>query len=421
MLYTLMHKNHPVADLDIDEATSAIAAVQRVMNANHFPVGTCDGQHQVNRSRLNGWWQSRAIPASRSGIQSFLEKLNLNDSRMLLTKSFGLSLSDHYWIKPLASDVSWDDVNFFNHPFSEDIGNLLFGEALLPSGVSFHSPDNTSDGVLKKRWKIINGKRCLIKGGSNPFHQQPLNEVIASQIADALQIPHVTYRLMWENGQPYSVCGNFVTTHTEFVSAWHFLANWPREKHSVYAHLLSCCKAAGISPFLYLDQMIVFDYLIANEDRHLGNFGFLRDPDSLEWLGPVPLFDSGSSLGYNKLERQILSGQNLECKPFSTDHLSQLQYVSSFDWLDMDTVRSIPSLISNAFWEYGADEYMSHSRVAAIVSSAQKRIAALEEYVHQHQKKPLVSKLSEAQKQASERNRATESCPGPRTVHEASR
>lgn len=380
MLYTLMHKAHPVADVEIDEATSAISALHKVIDASHLPVGTCEGK-QVSRTRLNGWWQNRSIPASRSGIRSLLESLNLSDTRLLLTRSFGLSLSDRYWIKPCDSALSWSNINFFTHSFSEDIGNLLFGEAILPSGVSFHSPDNTSDGVLKKRWKIINGKRCLIKGGSDPFQQQPINEVIASQIAQLLEVPHVTYRLMWENGQPFSVCDNFVTTDTEFVSAWYFLANWPREKRSVYAHLLSCCQSAGFSSSLFLDKMIVFDYLIANEDRHLGNFGFLRNPDTLEWIGPAPLFDSGSSLGYNKLERQIMSGQSLECKPFAPDHLSQLSYASSFDWLDWSAVQQIPSLISKVFWESGADEYVSRARVNAIVSSAQKRISALEEYV----------------------------------------
>lgn len=47
--------------------------------------------------------------------------------------------------------------------------------------ISFDSPDLTTDGCLKKRWKIINGKRCLIKGGSNPYRQQTFNEVIATK------------------------------------------------------------------------------------------------------------------------------------------------------------------------------------------------------------------------------------------------
>ena len=39
--------------------------------------------------------------------------------------------------------------------------------------MDFSSPDNTTDGNLKKRWKTMDGKRCLVKGGSDPFRQQP--------------------------------------------------------------------------------------------------------------------------------------------------------------------------------------------------------------------------------------------------------
>ena len=44
------------------------------------------------------------------------------------------------------------------------------------------SPDNTSDGCLRKKWKIINRKRCLIKAGNGQGQQEPFNEVLASKI-----------------------------------------------------------------------------------------------------------------------------------------------------------------------------------------------------------------------------------------------
>lgn len=54
--------------------------------------------------------------------------------------------------------------------------------------IDFNSPDITTDGNLWKRWKIISGKRCLIKGGSAPFYQQPYNEKIAVEIMKSLDI-----------------------------------------------------------------------------------------------------------------------------------------------------------------------------------------------------------------------------------------
>ena len=93
--------------------------------------------------------------------------------------------------------LTWEKVNFFDNDFSDDIGDVLLGTSRKTSDFDFLSPDNTSDGHLKKRWKIINGKRCLLKSGSEPFRQQPFNEVIASKIMERLGINHVPYDIFW--------------------------------------------------------------------------------------------------------------------------------------------------------------------------------------------------------------------------------
>lgn len=42
--------------------------------------------------------------------------------------------------------------------------------------------------------------------------------------------------------------------------------------------------------------MLVFDAVIRNTDRHLGNFGFLVDSHTNKLLQPAPIFDNGLSL-----------------------------------------------------------------------------------------------------------------------------
>lgn len=86
-----------------------------------------------------------------------------------------------------------------------------------------NSPDNTSDGCLKKRWKIINKKRCLLKAGSLPYEQQPFNEAIASLIMDKLNVDHVNYSVIIDDEKPYSVCEDFISRDTELVTAWKIL------------------------------------------------------------------------------------------------------------------------------------------------------------------------------------------------------
>lgn len=379
MEYSLMHKNVLVADLDLDNETGHILKIIKIFNVQHFPVGIVDKNGIADRVALNDWWVDRSIPASRSGVKKALEVLNISNPKILLTKCFGLSLSDQYWIKPQNQDISWENVNFFDNEFSEDIGDVLWGKQLNKDDINYHSPDNTSDGCLKKRWKIVNGKRCLLKSGSTPFMQQPFNEVIASIIMDRLNIPHVSYSVIFdENGQPYSMCEDFITGNTELVSAWRVIqANKKRSDISVYQHYINCCELYGVKNIVHaIDQMIVVDYIIANEDRHQNNFGLVRDANTLDWLYPAPIYDSGSSLGYDKLTNQILSGKTIECKPFKKTHEEQLNLVTSFDWIDFGALKGIDKDIKEVFANAG--EYIDENRVNAIISSIESRIEYLQ-------------------------------------------
>ena len=241
-----MHKNMPVLSLELDDETDSIIKINHVFTTDHIPIGVGVIKNVPNRGDLNDWWHGRCIPASRQNITEALRVLRIPSTNKLIKRCFGLSLSDHYWINPIKNPLDWNKINFFDHPFSEDVGNVLFGTK--PDGKpNLISPNNTSDGWLKKKWQIIDGKRYLIKGGSDPYQQQPLNEVIASIIMRRLNIPHVNYTLIWEGDTPYSVCQNFITRDTELVSAY-YIHNTQRitDASDLYHHYIKCCEALGI-------------------------------------------------------------------------------------------------------------------------------------------------------------------------------
>ena len=385
MNYTLMHRNIPVTDLEIHEDTATILRVDNLMNPAHLPLGVAIGHGTADRAALNAWWSDRSIPASRSGIREALEEMKIPNTRLLLTRCMGLSLSDQYWIKPQGESILWEDVNFFDHPFSEDVGDILIGKTIRrdDKAFSFLSPDNTSDGCLKKRWKIIDGKRCLLKAGSPPFQQQPFNEVIASAVMRRLGIDHVPYTLIWDDNRPYSMCEDFISRDTELVSAWRVMQIQKKDNStSLHRHYLNCCEAMGCDITADVDRMIVLDYLIANEDRHQNNFGIVRDAHTLEWIGAAPIFDSGSSLGYDKLVFQIRSGADVGCKPFKKRHADQILLVSDYDWIEFDKLIGLDEEIYDVFSEAG--DYVDETRQIAIVKSVEQRIRMLEGIAMEH-------------------------------------
>jgi hypothetical protein len=242
------------------------------------------------------------------------------------------------------------------------------------------SPDNTSDGWLKKKWVIADGKRCLIKGGSPPYHQEPLNEAIAAAIAKRLGIPHVPYWIIWEDGQPYSVCEDFITKETDLVSAWRISQTKKHPGHlSNYQHFMMCCNELGIHGMEHsINQMLTIDYLTVNIDRHFNNFGAVRDARTLEWLGAAPVFDCGTSMWHAELASRVRPSIDVGSKPFRSKHSEQIKLVKNFDWLDFSALRGI----DEEFGEILASSvFIDDARRDTLCYALRKRVEMLAEHM----------------------------------------
>ncbi|MCR5289405.1 MAG: HipA domain-containing protein, partial [Treponema sp.] len=337
MLYTLCHKDIQVLSFEIEN--NIIIAIKEVFDKDHIPTGLCfEHNTEAALSLFNKWWTSRSIPASRQNLTQALELLGNITPQTLVTKSFGLSLSDHYWAKPSNSNLHWSDINFFQNDFSEDVGRALFGTLAVTdvSAISMLSPDNTSDGWLKKKWIIDNGKRILVKGGSGESQQEPFNELLATEICKRLGIHCTEYTIISEGWDYFSACNDFVSVDTEFIPASRIysLKDYSGGLWDKYKHFKDMCAIAGMTNYTLIEKqlcsMFVLDFIIANTDRHFANFGFIRNPDTLEWLGLSPVFDSGSSL-FNTLPTPFLEDKNktdsavITARPFGYKQSDQIK------------------------------------------------------------------------------------------------
>ena len=73
--YLLMHRDVPVAHLTLDGATGSIVTVGELLNTAHLPVGVPVCRGKIDRTALNLWWSSRAIPSSRARLRPLMEEL----------------------------------------------------------------------------------------------------------------------------------------------------------------------------------------------------------------------------------------------------------------------------------------------------------------------------------------------------------
>lgn len=91
-----------------------------------------------------------------------LESLGAASTGELLDRTYGLSLSDQYWVKREDDPVEWKDVNFFDNPFDESLGEILLTSYSSSRDISLNAPDVSTGGDLPKRWTIDKntGRSC---------------------------------------------------------------------------------------------------------------------------------------------------------------------------------------------------------------------------------------------------------------------
>ncbi len=373
MKYKLMNKNIEVLKFLYDKETHTITKIIRVIHPEHAPLGSIEYKTGITRKALNNWWKDRSIPASRSRFKEVMAEMDIHSSVELLERCFGLSLSDQYWVKEENSDIDWKDINFFENDFSEDMGKLLMGQIDYSDALDIFSPDNSSDGNLKKKWKIINGNRYLVKGGNSFNNQEPFNEVIATRLYELIlnKEDYVPYHLIQENDTFYSACPTMINTEEELVSAY-YIDRMIKQKgnDSLYHHFLESCKTLNIpNAKMQIDKMIVCDYIIANYDRHYRNFGAIRKIDTLEWKSIAPIFDSGSSLWAAQPTSAI--GSTYKCKPFKSSPEEQLDLVDDLAWLDITKLIGFELEVENIL---RMNPLLDNARIEAIIQQVRLRI-----------------------------------------------
>ena len=302
-----MNKDAQVMKLEFIEEKNLFNKVIQIKNIEYAPLSIYK-TYQDNKdvlTEVNKWFKGRNIPIWRDDLFYLLKKLDVKTADELLMKSYALSLSDQYWIKPCESKLKYKDVNFFDNDFEySDFLDVTFSNTNINRKISLMTPNNTTDGRLKKTWIIENGKRILIKGGYKDNPLAPLNELLARMICDALGIKHVSYELDVINDKIVSKCEDFIDEDTEFITAHSILKDELTGNYKeIYERYIEILESNGISDARdNLEDMIFLDYLIMNVDRHLNNLGIIRNVNTLKWISVAPIFDSGEAMDLEILD-----------------------------------------------------------------------------------------------------------------------
>lgn len=297
-MYRLMNKDRVVAEFDLTDTTSLLgASVIAVEHLNIVDHKLYNGI--VGGQPLESFLRTRKAPKHREHIEKLFHYLDMGSLINFLNVSYGLSLNDAVWVCPGTLNASWSCVNMYDNKFSDVIAHYAFsGVGLAGAQLQATSPEYTTDGALPKCWiREPDGTVLLLKGSSADTGYansgfEPHAEYYAAQVAKRMNLyPYVEYDLRVVNGKLCSTCPLFTSADRAYVSMAREL-------------LRRSLVEAGYERVLAENELIedykdivFFDCVICNPDRHLGNFGLLKSTAGYYTTGLSPIFDNGRGLG----------------------------------------------------------------------------------------------------------------------------
>jgi hypothetical protein len=242
------------------------------------------------------WLARRVIPKNRAFVEEILRSfgLSVGDAKGVIDVCKGLSLNDSYWIVPEGFEGCFSEFNLYENRFSEILSLVAYTGVTQSDAAFSTSPELTTNGMLPKAWRFIEGDGIyLYKGGTTGFAnsgKEPHSEYYASQVAAAMGLDAVRYGIENWKGILASKCRLFTDIDTAFVPIGRIV------KTGGIGVVVEYYTGLGGDFADAVRDMLIFDALIYNEDRHFGNFGLLRDNHTGEIKAPAPIFDNGVSL-----------------------------------------------------------------------------------------------------------------------------
>lgn len=350
-IYMLMHKDDICGSLTIDDETGSLKTYKDNGSGLSPFLGNADTR------RMKRWWEGRAVPASRKMMQDVLKQAGCANTKIYMAKNLAVSMTDTYWIKPPDIDIKYTDVTM------SKISDVSGNKVPYHNATSYDS-NAALGGQMEKYWDLETGIPILVKESYRYFRQQAINEAFATYLHDLQEtpIPYVSYLVGYtEDNGLYCRCDAFTNDSVELVSAYEVIEGSKLQNdRSLYDNYIQICAKLGIEEKQmqeFMDYQTLTDFIISNTDEHLGNFGILRDPDTMQYLGPAPIYDSGNSMFYKDSSKSYTRLELLQLPITSFYELEEkmLKNIRNRNLIKIDLLPTIEETI-DLYTKYGFPE-----------------------------------------------------------------
>jgi len=301
-IFKLMRKDSVVALFEAEYIDTDFKGFNflKIADSNKLPLAIQKGMS------LDSFLRHRFVPSNRENVKKIIATISGNDAAttdVIVEYTRALSLNDDFWVARENEAEGWRTHNLYENKFNTAIAEIAFGGNGLYVGLDASgSPEYTTGGALRKCWRRIDGGIYLYKAGSAQTGLEPYSEFYSAQIAELMGINHVNYNLSRWRGRLCSTCKLFTSPKYSYVPMAQILPGVRSEQFVIELRKLD--KNGKL--YRDLTDMLVFDAVTGNTDRHLNNFGIMQDNDTLQILdGLSPIFDNGLSLFCYDLEKDM--------------------------------------------------------------------------------------------------------------------
>ena len=255
------------------------------------------------------WIKSRAIDSKRPNSRLLKKALRMTakDDISTVLSVNAATITDNYWIKPLDSDLTYEDVRFDNDYFANLAlaGNYDSFNRVANSKTS-KTPELTNIGSFEKCWKLRKGQWWMHKKAN---HDEMFSELFIYKLGVELGFKMAEY----ERGNSIIKTKDFTDNAlVNFEPAFNILSD--NEDYIKSVEMLKSICPDAVGDYV---KMLFLDTICANPDRHTFNFGVLRDADTGKILGLAPNFDNNMALISRGYPKNITRKNDLLIKLFN--------------------------------------------------------------------------------------------------------
>lgn len=238
---------------------------------------------------LQGWLELRAVDRHRPNSRLLRRLYRLSDAEdaEIALRASAVTITDNFWVRPEGSSEIYDDVRFKENLFADVAleGKLdAFSDGRWQHPAS--SPELTNVGSFEKCWRFENGAWWMYKRGDE---SEQFAELFTAAVTARLGNSGTAYYLTSTGvkSKDFTENGKY-----NFDPAIGFIG----DNYDDYIFCYEKLQAFGQQFADDYVKLLYVDAICRNVDRHSGNFGVLRDPDTGEAIRLAPNYDNNIAL-----------------------------------------------------------------------------------------------------------------------------